>query len=204
MGLTVVSTSVVVDFHLNPYVHPMTGLHQDVPNHIMLSYHISTILASNRMVAKVVKCSSGFGLHSSPHLSQAAEIFNSLVSPADAVSVGPLLTSPVSQNSLSGKLDDHVFNLLLNLSSVAGKARLLLVSSPHVASWLLVVPFESLGLHMDPLVFQVAIKWWLGLDISCRGLPVCTVPRCNKEEVNAGDEWWDNDRHPRPPLLRLS
>ena len=76
-------------------------------------------------------CSSDFGLHSSPHLSQAVEIFNSLVSPADIVSVESLLTTPVSQKSLSGKLDDHVFNLLLNSSSVADKARLLSVSSPH-------------------------------------------------------------------------
>ena len=63
-------------------------------------------------------CSSGFGLQSSHHLSQAVEIFNSLVSPADAISVKSLLTSPVSQKSLSAKLDDHIFNALLNSSSV--------------------------------------------------------------------------------------
>ena len=102
-------------------------------------------------------------MHSSPHLTQAVEIFNSLVSPVDVVSVESLLTTPVSQKSLCGKLDDHVFNLLLNSSSVADKARLLSVSSPHAVSWLSVVPSESLGLHMDSPVFQVAIKWWLGL-----------------------------------------
>ena len=111
-------------------------------------------------------CSSGFGLQSSHHLSQAIETFNSLVSPADAVSVESLLTSSVSQKYLSGKLDDRVFNMLLNSSSVADKARLLSVSSPHAASWLSVVPSENLGLHLDPPVFQVAIKWWLGLDTS--------------------------------------
>ena len=109
---------------------------------------------------------SGFGLQSSYHLSQAIETFNSLVSPADAVSVESLLTSSVSQKYLSGKLDDRVFNMLLNSSSVADKARLLSVSSPHAASWLSVVPSENLGLHLDPPVFQVAIKWWLGLDTS--------------------------------------
>eukprot|EP00731_Ephydatia_muelleri_P009283 Em0004g1621a len=67
---------------------------------------------------------------SSHHLSQAIETFNSLVSPADAVSVESLLTSSVSQKYLS------------------------------------VVPSENLGLHLDPPVFQVAIKWWLGLDTS--------------------------------------
>ena len=111
-------------------------------------------------------CSSGFGLQSSHHLSQAIETFNSLVSPADAVSVESLLTSSVSQKYLSGNLDDRVFNILLNSSSVADKARLLSVSSPHAASWLSVVPSENLGLHLDPPVFQVAIKWWLGLDTS--------------------------------------
>ena len=69
----------------------------------------------------------------------------------------------------------YVFNLLLNSSSVADKARLLLVSSPLAASWLSVVPSESLGLHMDPPVFQVAIKWWLGLDVS-EGSPCALCP----------------------------
>ena len=49
---------------------------------------------------------------------------------------------------------------------MADKARLLSVSSPHTASWPSIVPSESLGLHIDPPVFQVAIKWWLGLDTS--------------------------------------
>ena len=124
-----------------------------------LSHHSSAAFISSL-------CSSGLGMHSSPHLTQAVEIFNSLVSPADVVSVESLLTTPVSQKSLSGKLDDHVFNLLLNSSSVADKARLLSVYSPHAASWLSVVPSKSLGLHMDPPVFHVAIKWWLGLDVS--------------------------------------
>ena len=52
------------------------------------------------------------------------------------------------------------------ISSVADKAHLLSVSSPHAASWLTVVPSEGLGLHLEPSVFQVAVKWWLGLDTS--------------------------------------
>ncbi|KAL5503093.1 hypothetical protein EMCRGX_G009995 [Ephydatia muelleri] len=124
---------------------------------------------------------------SSHHLSQAIETFNSLVSPADAVSVESLLTSSVSQKYLSGKLDDHVFNILLNSSSVADKARLLSVSSPHAASWLSVVPSENLGLHLDPPVFQVAIKWWLGLDTSegsqCALCPGSTLDHCGHHAV---------------------
>ena len=36
----------------------------------------------------------------------------------------------------------------------------------HAASWLSVVPSGGLGLHLEPSVFQVAVKWWLGLDTS--------------------------------------
>eukprot|EP00731_Ephydatia_muelleri_P017238 Em0010g336a len=48
------------------------------------------------------------GEQSSHHLSQAIETFNSLVSPADAVSVESLLTSSVSQKYLSGSTLDHL------------------------------------------------------------------------------------------------
>ena len=119
-----------------------------------LSHHSTTAFISS-------KCSSGFGLH---YLSQAVEFFNCLVSPANAVSIESLLISLACQNSLCSKLDD--FDLLLNSSSVADKACLLSVVSPHEASWLSAVPSESFGLHMDPPVFQVAIKWWLCLDTS--------------------------------------
>ena len=92
------------------------------------------------------------------------------------------LCNSVSQKSLSGKLDDHVFNLLLNSSSVADNARLLSVSSRHAASWLSVVLCESLGLHMDPSVFQVAIKWWLGLDV-LEGCPGSTLDHLGHHAV---------------------
>ena len=59
-----------------------------------------------------------------------------------------------------------MFNLLLENSSTADRARLLSVSSAHASSWMSVVPSEGLGLHLDPPVHQVAIKWWLGLDTS--------------------------------------
>ena len=67
---------------------------------------------------------------------------------------------------LSTKVDNHLFNLLLGNSSPADRARLLSVSSPHAASWISVIPSEGLGLHLEPSEFQVAIKWWLGLDTS--------------------------------------
>eukprot|EP00731_Ephydatia_muelleri_P023293 Em0015g876a len=42
----------------------------------------------------------------------------------------------------SSKLDDHLFSLLLSSTSVADRARLPSVSSPHAASWLSVIPSE--------------------------------------------------------------
>ena len=114
-------------------------------------------------------CSSGFGLQSSHHLSQAIETFNSLVSPADAVSVESLLTSSVSQKYLSGKLDDRVFNILLNSSSVADKARLLSVSSPHAASWLSVVPLRTWGFTWIPLFSRWPSNG--GLDLTPQRAP---------------------------------
>eukprot|EP00731_Ephydatia_muelleri_P011108 Em0006g2a len=44
---------------------------------------------------------------------------------------------------------------------------------PHASSWLSVVPSEGLGLHLNPDQFQVAIKWWLGLDTS--GGSLCSL-----------------------------
>ncbi|KAL5474971.1 hypothetical protein EMCRGX_G027012 [Ephydatia muelleri] len=38
--------------------------------------------------------------------------------------------------------------------------------TPILTAWMSVTPSESFGLHLDPPVFQVAIKWWLGLDTS--------------------------------------
>ena len=112
-------------------------------------------------------CSAGYGSHSTSHLSQAIDMFNCLVASSDVISVENLLSScSVHQKALSEKLDDRQFNLLLNCSSVADRARLLSVSSPFAASWLSVIPSEGLGLHLTAPIFQVALKWWLGLDIS--------------------------------------
>ena len=77
-----------------------------------------------------------------------------------------MLTSPLHQKMLSTKVDNHLFNLLLGNSSPADRACLLSVSSPHAASWISVIPSEGLGLHLELSEFQVAIKWWLGLDTS--------------------------------------
>ena len=90
---------------------------------------------------------------------------NNKLPPSEAINLEALLLTSVTK-SLSSKLDDHLFKVLLDMSSIADKARLLSVSSPHAGSWLSVTPSEGLGLHLDPSQFQVAIKWWLGLDLS--------------------------------------
>ena len=69
-----------------------------------------------------------------------------------------LVSSPAHQKQLSSKIDIHQFNYILTASSVANKARLLSVSSPHAASWLSVVRSEGLGLPLEPSVFQGAVS----------------------------------------------
>ena len=70
----------------------------------------------------------------------------------------------VSQRQLSDRLEDVQFNNLFDVASCADKARLLSTSSPHTSAWLTIVPSHSQGLHLQPNVFQTAIRWWL--DIS--------------------------------------
>ena len=79
----------------------------------------------------------------------------------------------MSQRILLGKLENQNFHSLLGAPSIANKARLLAVSAPHAASWISVVPSVSLGLHLDPSEFQVAVKWWHGMDIS--GGSLCSL-----------------------------
>ena len=84
--------------------------------------------------------SSGFSTSSQQHLKQAVDAFNSLVQTSDAEVV---LTSPFHQKMLSTKVDNHLFNLLLQNSSPADRARLLSVSTPHAASWISVISICS-------------------------------------------------------------
>eukprot|EP00731_Ephydatia_muelleri_P004695 Em0002g871a len=114
-------------------------------------------------------CSSGFGSKTNDHLCSAVAYFNPNVPPDMALQIDAILSAPsVQQNKLSSMLDTHMFNLMLENSSTADRARLLSVSSAHASSWLSVVPSQGLGLHLDPPVHQIAIKWWLGLDTSQR------------------------------------
>ncbi|KAL5515639.1 hypothetical protein EMCRGX_G000834 [Ephydatia muelleri] len=112
-------------------------------------------------------CSSGFGSKTNDHLCSAVAYFNPNVPPDMALQIDAILSAPsVQQHKLSSMLDTHMFNLMLENSFIADRARLLSVSSAHASSWLSVVPSQGLGLHLDPPVHQIAIKWWLGLDTS--------------------------------------
>ena len=94
------------------------------------------------------------------------ELFNGLVPVEDAITLETLATSNMRQHSLSGKIEDQQFRQLFHISSPANRARLLSISSRHAASWLTVVPFPGLNLHLEPNEFQIAVKWWLGMDVS--------------------------------------
>ncbi|KAL5493203.1 hypothetical protein EMCRGX_G014348 [Ephydatia muelleri] len=116
-----------------------------------LSHH-----ASAAFIASL--CFSGLGFDSHAHLLQAIEMFNSSVHPSDIIHISSLLEKFHSQKALSNMLDNHLFNVLLGSLSIADRARLLSASSPHASSWLMVIPSEGQGLHLDPPVFQTALK----------------------------------------------
>ena len=102
--------------------------------------------------------------NSSQYLSDAVGRFNQLVPAEDSIKFEDFLSSAISQGKLSEKLDNQLLSSLMEASTVANKARLLSVSLPHAASWLSMPPCERQGLHLEPSQFQVAVKWWLGLD----------------------------------------
>ena len=74
--------------------------------------------------------------------------------PSEAINAEALLLTPVTQKSLSSKLDDHLFKVLLDMYSITDKACLLSASFSHAGSWLSV----TLGRHLDPSQFQV-VAW---------------------------------------------
>ena len=117
---------------------------------------------------------SGFGKADNIHLQQAVAMFNAQVSPSNVITVNFALESPIHQKVLSGMIQAQHFHILLESSSPANRARLLSVATPHASSWLSVVPSPGLGLHLESNEFQMAIRWWLGLDTSGRSMyPFC-------------------------------
>eukprot|EP00731_Ephydatia_muelleri_P002977 Em0001g2977a len=92
------------------------------------------------------------------HLQQAIIQFNDQVSTSDAITAEAVSLTPVTQRSLSKKLECHLFNSLLGASSMADRAHLLSVSASHAASWLSVTPSLALGLHLEPNELHASIQ----------------------------------------------
>ena len=110
---------------------------------------------------------SGIVLGANHHLEQSIDDLNHVIGDPDAVSVEDILDAPPRQRILSSKIEDQQLRMLFDLaSSPAQRARLLSVSSPHASAWLSVMPTPQLNLHLEPPEFQVALKWWLGMDTS--------------------------------------
>ena len=74
--------------------------------------------------------------------------------------------STLTQKFLSNKIEDCQFKTLFDNSTPIDRAHLLSISSPHASAWLSVTPSPSMGLHLEPSEFQVAIKWWLGIPVA--------------------------------------
>ena len=108
------------------------------------------------------------------HTSSRPSIFiNALVSPNEALS-STFNSIHTNRQVLSQNLEDKQLQSLLQSSSLADRARLLSVSSPHASSWLRVTPSPALGLHLTPSECQFAIKWWLGIQLREPG-SVCAL-----------------------------
>ena len=115
--------------------------------------------------------SSGFCSADSIHLQQAEVVYNSQVSLPNAISVISILASPThTQKVLSVMIEGKRFSTLFESSSDNNRACLLLVAAPHSSSWLSAVTSTGLALHFKSNEYQMAIKWWLGLDTSGRSM----------------------------------
>ena len=117
---------------------------------------------------------AGLASPSDNFLADAVNSYNRCVPPESAININSLASSPCRQHTLSAALENIQFNSLLSQSSVADKARLLSISSPHASAWLSVVPSPGLGLSLYLNEHQMAIKWWLGLNTS-PGSPPCAL-----------------------------
>ena len=67
------------------------------------------------------------------------------------------------------------------------KARLGSLSLPHAGDWLNCAPIKSLGLHLRPSEFFLAVKYKLGLPIyDAEGPGPCPVPTAQLSHLSMG------------------
>ena len=110
---------------------------------------------------------SGIAIGENHHLEQSIDEFNGFIADTEAICLQDILDAPPRQRHLSSKIEDHQLKVLFDhSSSPANRARLLSVTSPHASAWLSVMPNpqQNLHLHVESPEFQVALKWWLGMD----------------------------------------
>ncbi|KAL5510755.1 hypothetical protein EMCRGX_G006356 [Ephydatia muelleri] len=133
---------------------------------------------------------------------------------SEAINADALLLTPVTQKSLSSKLDDYLFKVLLDMSSIADKARLLSVSSPHAVCYQVVLGLDlSYGscfplcpdIALDPLGHH-AVTCKRGDDVvSCHNkLRDILAESCRRAHLSVQVEMGNNltnHSHTRPAAL---
>ena len=133
-------------------------------------------LAIHSSAAYITSLCGSDGVISTPHLENAITHYTTCVPLSDSLSISSLEGHTPTQKKLSDAIEEMQFNSLLTSCSLADKARLLSVSSPHASAWISVVPSLSLGLYLDPSEFQTSVKWSLSLDGNPMVCPLC--PNC--------------------------
>ena len=111
---------------------------------------------------------SGLSYEVCRYLHHSVDLYNNLVDPPDSLTSDFVdnSCSSTTQKFLSNKIEDCQFRKLFNNSTPIDRARLLSISPPHTSAWLSVTPSPSMGLHLEPSEFQVAIKWSLGIPVA--------------------------------------
>ena len=129
-----------------------------------LSHH-----APAALIASI--CLSDRGSNSNAHLFQAIEMFNSSVHPSEIIHY---LKSSIRRRLFPWIIIYSMFSRVLCLLPTEPVSY---QHPPHMLhhAWLTVIPSEGQGLHLDPPVFQAALKWWLGLD-TAEGSPCALCP----------------------------
>ena len=66
-------------------------------------------------------CFSGFGNMEHKHITHAVDIFNSIVSPSEVITVASILASHKQHRALSQKIEDYQFSVLFEASTLADR-----------------------------------------------------------------------------------
>ena len=108
--------------------------------------------------------SSGLSYEVCRYLHHSIDLYNNVVDPPDSPTPDSVNNScsSLARKFLLKKIEDFQFRKLFDNSTPIDRARLLSIAS----AWLSVTPSPSMGLHLEPSEFQVAVKWWLGIPVA--------------------------------------